>query len=367
MHRNVPSDPWFEQQFQPCPEGSEYDFVSRDQRYGIELVRSTRGVADLHAGIVRLATTVVNQPQVSYGCLVFRAGRISPTRLQREWSNVETILKPEIRDRIALVGIGDRGLWVTPEDHFLRRVGEALRSVVQEGGDEHQQTTGTPTWKLFEVFKVLLCMWLERRGPIAIGEVTRIVGCDHRTAAKAFHQLEREGSLARYSGRAVELTRFPQQTWTELLALTRSMRPAIQYVDASGHTPDPDDLLRRLQRLKPERVGVGGVTSARHWCPVFDLNGTPRLDLVVHAPQGSIDLRFIKRLDPGLQRVEEEVKSAVVTIHALKRAKPLFENCANDGVQCADPVETLLDLVALGLDQQVNQVITHLRPEARFL
>jgi hypothetical protein len=113
-------------------------------------------------------------------------------------------------------------------------------------------------------------------------------------------------------------------------------------------------------------LALGGVLGARHWHPDFDLHGTPRLDLVYHAPNGNVDLEFVRKLDPALTQVDDRSESAVLVVHPLVRAAPLFIETTERSIPWADPVETALDLCDLSLTTQANQLLTHLRPEVRL-
>ena len=159
----------------------------------------------------------------------------------------------------------------------------------------------------------------------------------------------------------MELGGFPREAWSELLALSPTHRARIAFVDRTGRRPDPEALLRRLQKLAPPDVALGGVAAARHWDPHFDLRGLPRLDLSLAAGR-QLDLGFLRRLDPGLGPLKGE-GSPVLVVHPLQRPAALFT--PGDRLPIADPVETLLDLSELRLDDQANALIERLERRAR--
>jgi hypothetical protein len=121
-----------------------------------------------------------------------------------------------------------------------------------------------------------------------------------------------------------------------------------------------------LKRIHPVHVALSGVLAARYWDPNFNLHGTPRLDLVVHAPTGRANLDFVRSLDPALAQVEDTREPAAVVVHPLVRRSPLFTGKSDANVPWADPVETVLDLYDLSLIRQGNQLLTHLRREVRL-
>ena len=83
-------------------------------------------------------------------------------------------------------------------------------------------------------------------------------------------------------------------------------------------------------------------------------------------PNGKVDLEFVRKLDPALTRVDDLSDSAVLVVHPLIRAVPLFVEKSERTMPGADPVETALDLFDLSLTTQANQLLTHLRSEFRL-
>jgi len=169
--------------------------------------------------------------------------------------------------------------------------------------------------------------------------------------------------LTKHPDRRVELTGFPRETWQEILTLAPSLRRSVAYIDASGRSPDPLDLLHRLEKIAPEQVASGGVEAARHWDRRFNLHGVPRLDISVHAPAGSYDESFVKRLDPALERARMVSQEPVLVLHPLLRAESLFTSRTSKRLPVADPVETLLDLHELRLVEQVEELVERLGPK----
>jgi DNA-binding MarR family transcriptional regulator len=212
---------------------------------------------------------------------------------------------------------------------------------------------------------VLLIRWLRNEGPISIGQLAKEVGCSYPTVRVALRRLESKKYLSKESGRLVQLTRFPQETWRELVTLAPTIRQPLRFIDKSGEKPNPDRLLDRLKAIQPKGIALSGVVAARHWNPDFDLHGTPRLDLVTHAPDNIADLRFLKRLDPALKQTDDPDASPAIVIHLLVRSAANFTEVERNGLPYADPLETVLDLHELGLTQQANQLLSHFRKEVR--
>jgi hypothetical protein len=155
--------------------------------------------------------------------------------------------------------------------------------------------------------------------------------------------------------------------WAELVARERSQPDGWRFVDTSGEPARLDRLLARIVKKGVPGLAYGGVPAARHWCPDLDLNGTPRLDFVLHTPDGTADLSFVRWADPALKLSTTVDLSPVIVIHPLRRADPLFGPGTAGGPPVADPVETVLHLEALRLPAQAKQVLAQLRPELRYL
>jgi hypothetical protein len=137
-------------------------------------------------------------------------------------------------------------------------------------------------------------------------------------------------------------------------------------------TGGAEGLLARLRRHPPPGVSLalGGVAAARHWDPAFDLHGTPRIDVVLHAEQSQhVDLDFVKRLDPALRPLGGDVRGSVVlVVHPIRRRKALFAPKSGETLPFADPVETILHLNDLGLTAQAGDLaarMTQPRGDAR--
>ncbi|MBX3415397.1 MAG: hypothetical protein KF708_22125 [Pirellulales bacterium] len=221
--------------------------------------------------------------------------------------------------------------------------------------------------KDYEVWKVMLNRWLLKQGPIAIGELAANVGCSYPTVRQALARPALRKRLNYRSNRSAELTAFPHDAWDEICVLGQSARLAYRFQDASGDLTSPLQLMQRLEKLRPGGAAVGGVLAARYWDPDLDLHGTPRLDVVLHAPAARVDLGFVMRLDPALELIEDTSQSALLVVQPLFRAKSLFADNPSGQLPFADPVETALGLLDLELVAQANHLLTALRPEARLI
>jgi len=357
-------DDWWLANFRPA-EGP-VDYLSRDGKTAVEVQRATNGTRGLYSAVMQLATYLEQNPSVEQVCLVLNLTRMSLSRLKEEWNATKRVLRQTIAPRLKLVALEGRNSWIDPDEPFLRRIAHAFEPTApNHKGLQSDAIPQQHGQKLYEVWKVLLNGWLQKQGPIAISDLAEEVGCSYPTVRKALDRPSIRNALRTTSNRSVELKAFPHESWRELVAVS-STRYTIRFRDRSGEKPTPQGLLKRLERTNPSKLALGGTLAARHWHAEFDLHGTPRLDLVYHAPSGEVDLEIVRRLDPALARTDEPSEPAILVVHPLVRAASLFSKSTASRLPWADPVETALDLCDLSLTTQAHQLLTHLRPEVRL-
>jgi len=338
-------------------QGPAIGFATEDGRFVIEVLERPRAaVRDLRAVFLQLAAVAARDAHIERACVVLAIDRLTTGRMRAEWDDLMTVLRPEVARRLGLVAVGENVRLCLPDDDArLVEIAEIGRGFLDESVPPKLPRLS----KSLDVLKVLLVRWLLGQGPIARGELGEQAGCSYPTVAKAVERFARD--IREHSNRSVELKVFPRDAWSELLALAPTCRARIAYIDRTGRRPDPETLLRRLKKLMPSHVALGGVAAAQHWDPHFDLRGLPRLDLSL-AAEGGLDLGFLRRLDPGLGPLDGE-GTPVLLVHPLQRPAALFT--PGDQIPIADPVETLLDLSELRLVDQSNALIERLERRAR--
>ncbi len=332
-----------------------YDYASRDGAVIVETKRRLRGVRDLRAAALQLALWL-DDGEAERARLVIRELGMSTPRVEDEWRRVRGVLTPDVAERLELVAVSDDGILAIPDAPELRAFGEKLAEL----GVPAANTRPHDSFQV--VLGILLVRWLKREGPISAKQLQEESGFSFPTIAASLRRLERH--LARESDRSVSLKEFPRNAWTELLALAPRVRRPTYFEDRSGLSPNPVELFERLKRLRRDDIAVGGAIAARYWDPEFNLEGLPRLDLSVHAPRRSIDLDVVRKLDPALKETSDPRAPLALVVHAVHRATPLFTWSEADGVNWADPVETLLDLHELHLPEQADELIQRLRARA---
>jgi hypothetical protein len=362
-------DEWWCREFSSSELPGKIDYLSRDGSTAVEVLKSSPGSRGLYAALMGLAIFLSQNPQVRRGCLVVWKSRLSLERVKEEWANALRAFEEPVAQRLALVYFDHDQTWIDPTDAYYERIASAFRSAAEENRDRHDLNITVrrrPGQKFYEVLKVLLIRWLQEEGPIPLGKLADEVGCSHPTVKNALERDSLRNTIYYTSSRSVELKAFPHIAWKELLALTHEIRNTFRFRDRTGNKPDPESLLRRVERHGNTSIGLSGVFAARHWHPDFDLHGTPRLDIVYHAPNGRADLQFVKQVDPALSLDNSSESSPALVIHVIERATSQFVSRTNEPLPWADPVETVLDLYDMSLTVQANQLLTHLRPEARL-
>ena len=145
-----------------------------------------------------------------------------------------------------------------------------------------------------------------------------------------------------------------------MIANSARARSTMRFHDESAQPRSIEAHLRRLEKLAPSGLALGGVLGARHLFPALDLVGTPRLDLSLHSPGKHLNVDFIRQLDPALKPVTDPLQPATVVVHAVSHAESLFTP-REGGLAWADSVECLLDLHESRLEMQARQFLAHLQ------
>ncbi len=328
----------------------QVDFVTSDRRVVLEVKRTGGGLRDVHAAALQVAM-YASALGAERGIVLLCGSRVSAAGLRDEWQKLLRVLAPDVASRLGLVAILEEDVVIEPDEPLSRDIAEAAADA---GGRTAPKLRGN---RSFEVMRVLLSRWLLHRGRIAVGELQSQTGLSHPSVSKALAALG--PAVERRRDRSVALRAFPSEAWAQLVALAPKVRQTAAFVDESGRGGDPQRLLDRVRRTPPPGVAVAGVVAARHWHTGLDLEGLPRLDLSVHAPEGGMDTAFVAKLDPALVPAPPGTPPLLV-LHAVPRAESLFVPLAS-GPPWADPVEALLDLYELRLIEQADDLVRALR------
>jgi hypothetical protein len=319
-------------------------------------VFSSQGARDLHAALLQLALTVEETKKKK--SLWIYIPKMTVGRIQSEWRRFLRVIDRKLPALISMVALTNDGFWASSRggDVDVETEARQLLPKMARPAPPPQWTTISP--KFFEVWKVLLGAWLMREGPLTALEVSRRSAASIPTVAVALRHLRRRGEIAETRNQPIELLGFPRATLREILALSDSLRRPAHYYDASGRPPDPASLLRHLRAAPPRGLAIGGVVAARCYDPGFDLNGLPRLDVVV---EGQVPSDWVRNVDPAMRVVPPTVPSPVLVVHPVKSLRGIEPTKGT--LRMADPVETLLDLYEMRLTDQAEHMIAHLRSD----
>lgn len=321
---------------------------------GERTIRSVSAARIVRAELLAMAAAAATNPD-RIQVLRLVHPRLSETRLEAEWVAAAGAFRPEVMDRLSL--------HVRFPDGRVRVFGTSASGDVDApdadaGGGGHR----LPRRDLdFFVEKLLVWAWLTGRGPLTRKWLELAAGCSYPTVAAVVRRLG--SAVARHHDRRIHLRHLPREEWARLFATATDARSTLRFADASDQPSTATDLLRRVTRIAPAGIAIGGVAAAGRYFPALDVAGLPRLDVSVHAPARDADLSFVRRLDPALRPVTDRSDPAVLALHFVRHHDPLFVKRPGD-LPLADPVESLLDLHEAGLETQAVQFLDALQAEA---
>ena len=331
-----------------------------DARVGNALIEVKFGVDSLRTirtSLMQVAYPLSEDPACE-GYVVLVDSPITMERLRDEWHRAATILRANVLTRLSIC-LQSEGRFIgiprDPNEETQRILAEVVET-------ERGKMSTARTDYSFVVQKLLLHRWLTSGEPVTSEWLARTAGCSYPAVARALLPL---GSLLeRRSDRRVILRWFPKEEFARLLAVADRARSTARFADHSGQPRSAESHLRRLEKLNPPGLAIGGVWGAKHYYPDLDLVGTPRLDLSLHSPGKRLNLDFIERLDPALRPVEDPLAPANVVVHAVRQADAQFTP-RDGGLAWADPLECLFDLREARLEMQAAQFLAHLQTHAK--
>ncbi len=343
-----------------APRSRDWQVDAEIGNHLIEVKVGLAGLRNLRASLVELAYAVADRPGFD-GVLLLPDVAVTRERLEREWQLATSVFRPSVLDRLRLC-IGDgapfKGIPSDPDEATQLSLAKVLAQqpahpfAGRVRGDAH-----------FVVLKVLLHQSLVSGGAVTTEWLMQTSGYSYPTIAGV---LEKLGSLIeRATDRRLRLKWFPREEFARLLSMSDGARATARFADRSGQPRSMELHVKRLERLAPKGIAIGGVLGAKYYAPGLDLVGVPRLDLSQHSGTRRLDLSFIRELDPALERIDDPLIPATVVVHAVRSADSLFTH-REQGLNWADPVECLLDLHEARLDSQAAQLLDALqqwRPE----
>ena len=322
-----------------------------DRGATIEGKQGVKTIADFRSLLMELVYRSIKSGQ--RGILVLLEPAVSKASLDREWALARDALRSRIIRRLSMVSVTETDIvgWPSyPDPETIAMVNEVISR--DDAGDVHMLPR-PDSWSV--VLRVLIERWFLGNRPITARDLGTITGFSYPTLARALERLA--NVLDRGTDRSIRLARFPEEQWLALVVNASRIRSTRWYQDVSGSNAGVEWFVDRLASLKHPDVAVGGALAGRRYDPSLDLVGTSRLDLCVHAPTNQVDLSFLKRLNPALERIPNADGPCHLALHFVRSANPMF---LREGPTWAGPVETLLDLHELGFGEQADQLRAHL-------
>ncbi len=309
-----------------------------------------RGIRELRAALVEQVLTAAKATHHRV-LLVVRAPQMTHARLRQEWDAFTAVLQPALAQRLAFAALGVNGTTTAPPGVLTD---DAARLLAQPT-TQPLVVARTYRWdrKRFEVFAELFDAWLTKAGPLSITSLSERAGVSYPTVSVTLKALESRGEVGRTRSRSVELVGLPRTSLAELVPRLTELRETHVYVDGSGRGASPESILLRLQHKKPPGVQVGGVAAARQSWPGFNLNGLPRIDATCG---WGLAPGWVQSIDAALQRATTSSPQVVLAVHHTHApSRP-------DDTLWARPGRVVFDLFCLGLSEQAEDFIRHLRP-----
>lgn len=364
--------------------GQRSSLANWESRNAIVQVKlKLKAYRDIRAAILQLAYWVQKDQSRQAYLLLIEPG-ISQNKLAEEWARAMQLFRTDIAERMWIVTYRDDTLtWLSRD--LPREIEEQLRQIVREETPLHEAQLPKPDYTA-EVLKLLIYHWILNPGhashliandallfigntripqePLTSKWLEQTVGCTYRTISNALVDIG--SALVRHRNQSMELKYFPRQSWEKMLILSDSSRTTKRFTDKSGQPPRfPESLVKRLSHLGRMDIAIGGVFGATRIFPDLDLTGPPRLDLTVHCPERSIDLSFVRMLDPALKECTVSDPHPSLVIHFLRRKESFFKTGTN-GRFWADPIECLLDLQEARLEYQALQFRNAIIPKDAY-
>jgi hypothetical protein len=318
----------------------------------VDIRNNVHNVRDLRSILLTLAYVAQAAPTCEVLCIL-QLSRITQNRLDAELLNLRGLLGPG-GDRVHVV-LGFPGTPLTlPALLEQANIGPALVELIAE----KRLSPNAPSSQRAVAGLLFTLMLMNATWSLSAAEIGEYASASHPTVSAVLKQFLRYEAIHR-SGNKFFMAHFPRFAWTRWLKAEVALRKSVYFVSRTGEPREPAAMCKRLGGILDDaHVAVGGILGAKHWFPGLDISGSGRFELVINA-NPSIDLSFLKKLDPALERVVEEPLNPALVVHFLTRHEPYFQD-KDDGFLWADPVVCLTDLHAAGFDHQAEDLLLHL-------
>lgn len=304
---------------------------------------------------MELAFHLIESPSDEQRSLLLIEPKITKETLTREWKSVCKTLQPQILERMHLIILNNGEFFSFPinlDSGFYYELKQKINLETAFADVPRQAYRGST---YFLIMKILIHQWLRNKGPMTVTWLMKETGYSYPTVANILRNLGSQ--ITRLSYRSFELNRFPEEAFKRMLMNANECRATVRFADYSGQPFSPESYIRRLEKLNPPNIAIGGVFGAKHYYPDLNLVGSPRLDLSKHIEFGEREnLDFVEKLDPALVKVNDPFKPANLAVHFIQHSNSFFE-AREGGLSWADPIECLFDLHELHLEAQAKEFL----------
>ena len=331
---------------------SQHQYDARTDDMVVEVKFGVNALRTLRASLMQV-TYAISENDRLHGYIVFVDFGISLDRFHDEWQRLGAVLLPTVLKRLTICLVKEGVMGGVPAD-APQDIQKLLWQIIEAG---RGKADVPHTDYSFVIPKLLIYYWLTSGVPMTVASLACAAGCSFLTAQRG---LETLGSLVERNARKIRLRWFPEREWATLVATSTRARSTVRFAASSAEARDAYAHLRRLEKIAPPNLAIGGTRGAAHFFSSLDLVGAPRLDLSQHCPKERLDLSFIKKLDPALEQVHDLLQPATVVVHAVRHAEPMFTP-REGGLFWADPVECALDLFEAQFTTQASQFLKYLQ------
>lgn len=324
----------------------------RVEHVWVDIRNNVHNVRDLRSILLTLAYVAQAAPFCEVLCIL-QLSRITQNRLDAELLNLRGLLGAG-GDRVHVV-LGFPGTPLTlPALLEQANIGPALVELIAE----KRLSPNAPSSQRAVAGLLFTLMLMNATWSLSAAAIGEYASASHPTVAAVLKQFLRYEAIHR-SGNKFYMSHCPRFAWTRWLNAEVALRKSVYFISRTGEPREPAAMCKRLDRILDDaHVAVGGILGAKHWFSGLDISGNGRFELVINA-NPSIDLSFLTKLDPALERVDEEPLNPALVVHFLPRHEAYFQD-KDDGFLWADPVVCLTDLHAAGFDHQAEDLLQHL-------
>jgi hypothetical protein len=331
-------------------------------------VKRTNNIRDIRDGLLSLTYVLAAEPQSTTALLCVlmpqsrllgsvhpsrplrtRLSRLSPTRLKLEIEYFRSVVRPNLAQRVRLIGIEDTESGIKLPYEAEPNFQSWLEDVVAREATGVRGNRQTVT-------SALALSWLRGEGPLTVRSLQDLCGASYPTVATAVENLTSLDLLEPRSDRRLLVRYIPLALLMKIAEQHAAGRKIHRFIDPTGQVKSPETLSAKLFKLQQQglatKVAVGGVLGARHYFSDLDITASPRLDLSVYSAGG---LDFVRRLDAALEETEDARAKAALVVHVTPEPVRFIDH--HDGTWASE-LECCADLLEIGLTREAHEMMT---------